>query len=474
MYRLVIANGDVVLPTGTQKCDVAVAGETIAGIFPPNSLHAGQADRLIDATGMIVLPGGIDPHVHMSWPIGHSTEADRPRSKGTDHVGRAALHGGTTTLIDFARLIPGTSVEASIAARNVDFAGRCPCDYAYHLMLHSDPAERTLSELAEAIAAGYPTVKMFTSNILPQWSGAKLDLGDMWEVFKVLSQSGGLGVIHAENDDLVMHMTAKLMDADRSHFSHLAEVHSQLSEDMSFRQVIRLAENVPGTAVYMMHVSAATGVQAVREAQGKSLPVYAETLPQYLRFTEEDYLRPDGQIYHTYPSLKTGQDQVALWDAVVDGTIRTIATDDICCSLRQKTAGARIVDTVGGFNGVEPRLAVMYTELVVRRGLSLQTFVDRVSTAAARIMGLYPRKGVIAPGSDADIAVLDPARRGKIARLDLYDAEYSPWEGHEIFAWPVLTVLRGRVVVERGRWTGDKAEGKYLLRRIPGEVLAGR
>ncbi len=257
MYRVVISNGEVVTPNGSQNCDIAVSGEIIAGIFPPKSLRNDQADRVIDATGMIVIPGGIDPHVHMYWPLGHSGDGVRPRSKGTDHVGTAALHGGTTTLIDFARLNPQSSVDECIKARDADFVGKCPCDYAYHLMLHSDPSDRTLAELAEAIRAGYPTLKMFTSNILPQWHGAKIDLGDMWEIFKVLSREGGLGVIHAEDDDLVMHMTAKLLSQDRSHFRHLSEVHSRLSEDMSYRQVLRLAQNVPGTAVYMMHVSAA-------------------------------------------------------------------------------------------------------------------------------------------------------------------------------------------------------------------------
>ncbi|WP_129781810.1 dihydroorotase [Peristeroidobacter soli] len=474
MYRLIISNGKVVTPSGSNIADVAIAGERIAGIFPPRSLVECQAERRIDATGMIVMPGGIDPHVHMYWPIGHSSGSERPRSQGTDHVGRAALHGGTTTLIDFARVTATDSIETCIRARDADFSNKCPCDYAYHLMMHSDPSQRTLDELAEAIRAGYPTVKMFTTNILPQWSGAKIDTGDLWEIFQVLAKAGGLGVVHAEDDELVMHMTAKLMAQGQGHFKHLAQVHSRLSEDLSFRQVLRLAENVPGTALYMMHVSASTGVQAVREAQARSLPVYAETLPQYLRFTADDYLRPDGQIYHTYPSLKSQQDQDALWDGVADGTIQTLATDDICCSLQQKTAGAQIVDTVGGFSGVEPRIAVMYTEAVVRRGISLERFVDLVATDAARIMGLYPRKGVLLPGSDADIVILDPNRRGTLARQDLYQAQYSPWEGHEIHAWPIVTVLRGAVVMERGELFIPAAGGRYLHRSIPEHIRAGR
>ena len=241
-----------------------------------------------------------------------------------------------------------------------------------------------------------------------------IDFGDIWETFKVLAKEGGLGVIHAEDNDIVMHMYAKLIREGRAGFENMAEVHNALSEDLSFRRVIRLAESVPGTALYMMHVSAATGVAAIREARAKGLPIYGESLHQYMLHTAEDYKLPNGQIYHTYPSLKSAEDQKALWEGTLNGAINCVATDELCCTLREKTMGRRIDDTTGGNSGVEPRLGVMYTEMVVRRGYSLPRYVDLVSTNAAKIMGLYPRKGAIAVGSDADIAILDPspARQG--------------------------------------------------------------
>jgi dihydropyrimidinase len=300
-----------------------------------------------------------------------------------------------------------------------------------------------------------------------------VDLGDMWVVFKVIAKEGGLGVIHAEDNDLVMHMYAKLIREDRTGFENMAEVHSQLSEDISFRRVIRLAESVPGCALYMMHVSAGTGVAAIREARAKGLPIYGESLHQYMLYTAEDYKRPNGQIYHTYPSLKTKADQQALWAGTLDGAINCVATDDLCCTLREKTLGRRIDDTTGGNSGVEPRLAVMYTEMVTRRGYSLSRYVDLVSTNAAKIMGLYPRKGAIAVGSDADIAILDPTRRGQVKAADLHQSDYTPWEGHEINAWPVLTMLRGTVKVEDGRYLGKPGDGRYLKRKIPAEIVAG-
>jgi dihydropyrimidinase len=300
-----------------------------------------------------------------------------------------------------------------------------------------------------------------------------IDFGDIWEAFKALAKAGGLGVIHAEDNDIVMHMYAKLIREGRVGFENLAEVHNALSEDLSFRRVLRLAESTPGTALYMMHVSAATGVAAIAEAQAKGLPIYGETLHQYMLYSAEDYKRPNGQMYHTYPSLKSKDDQKALWDGTLSGAINCVATDELCCSLRDKTIGNRIDDTTGGNSGVEPRLGVMYTEMVVRRGYPLTRYVDLVSSNAAKIMGLYPRKGAVAAGSDADITILDPTRRGKVRAEDLHESDYTPWEGHDIFAWPVTTLLRGKVMVEDGKYLGAAGDGKFLKRKIAASILGG-
>ncbi|MEZ5855602.1 MAG: amidohydrolase family protein [Hyphomicrobiaceae bacterium] len=466
MLDIIIKGGDVVTPEGVVKADVGIKGERIAVVAAPGMVSSQSAVRVIDATGKIVMPGGVDPHVHMAHPFAVPGGGEL-FTRGPDHVGMAALYGGTTTLIDFAYVQSDGSVQGGIEARDKQFSGVASCDYAYHLMLHSEPAHTLMGELAEAIEAGYPTVKIFMTNIWPQRQGRMVDLGDMWEVFKVLAHTGGLGVIHAEDNDLVMHMYAKLIREGRTGFENLSEVHSQLSEDISFRRVIRLAESVPGCALYMMHVSAGTGVAAIREARAKGLPIYGESLHQYMLYTDEDYKRPNGQIYHTYPSLKSKADQKELWRGTLDGAINCVATDDLCCTLKEKTMGRRIDDTTGGNSGVEPRLAVMYTEMVVKRGYSLNQYVDLVSTNAAKIMGLYPRKGAIASGSDADVTILDPTRRGQIRAGDLHQTDYTPWEGHDLFAWPVLTMLRGQVKVENGKYVGKPGDGQYLKRKIP-------
>ncbi|HEY7243355.1 MAG TPA: amidohydrolase family protein [Xanthobacteraceae bacterium] len=470
MLDLIIRNGDVVTPQGVHRCDVAIAGERIAAIAAAGTFDS--ATRVIDATGRIVMPGGIDPHVHLHH-VWIKPDGTPLVTAGPEQVGRAALHGGTTTFIDFAYWRDGGSAIEAIETRDKDFAGQSPCDWAYHLMLHSEPPPEFTGQLAEAIQAGYPTLKIFTTNILPSRSGRMIDFGDIWEAFQVLAKEGGLGVIHAEDNDIVMHMYGKLVREGRVDFQHLAEVHNQLSEDLSFRRVLRLAESVPGTALYMMHVSAGTGVSAIAEARIRGLPIYGETLHQYLIYSNEDYKRVNGQIYHTYPSLKSPQDQQALWRGTVSGDIHCIATDELCCTLKDKTVGRRIDDVTGGNSGVEPRLGVMYTEMVVRRGYTLNQYVDLVSTNAARIMGLYPRKGAIAVGSDADIAILDPTRRGKVRAADLHETDYTPWEGHDIFAWPVATILRGKVMVENGRYYGTPNDGRYLNRKIAAEIRNG-
>jgi dihydropyrimidinase len=470
--QLIIQGGDVVTPQGVAKCDIGIADEKIAAIAAPGTLPAQSAERVIDAEGRIVMPGGIDPHVHLKhpWLLPDGTTLI---TAGPEQVGRAALHGGTTTLIDFAYWRQGQSALQAIDARDRDFVGKSPCDWAYHIMLHSEPPPQFADQLAEAIQAGYPTLKIFTTNILPSRSGRMIDFGDIWEAFQVLARERGLGVIHAEDNDIVMHMYAKLIREGRVGFEHLAEVHNQLSEDLSFRRVLRLAESVPGTAIYMMHISAATGVSAVAEARGKGLPVYGETLHQYMLYSAADYKRPNGQIYHTYPSLKHEDDQRALWDGARDGVIHCIATDELCCTLKDKTVGKRIDDTTGGNSGVEPRLAVMYTEMVVRRGYSLPQYVDLVSSNAAKIMGLYPKKGAIAVGSDADITILDPTRRGKVRAADLHETDYTPWEGHDIFAWPAVTILRGKIMVEDGNYFATPKDGRYLKRKIAANILDG-
>jgi dihydropyrimidinase len=479
MFDLVIRGERVVTPHGVGPWEIAIKDGVIAALAAPGTFPASTA-RVIEAGRAVVMPGGIDPHVHCAWYIPPMRPGDPPGTSGPpEQVSRAALWGGTTTLIDFAACKPdragdessSQSVRDAIEARDKDWAGKCYCDYAYHVMLRGKVPPATIDELKEAVQTGYATVKIFTTDITPSRAGRMIRFGEIWEIFKVLAREGGLAVIHAEDDDIVRHMYEKLFRENRTGFEHMAEVHNALSEDLSFRRIIRLAENVEGMALYMMHVSAASGVEAIAESRARGYPIYGETLHQYLLYTSEDYRKPNGQIYHTYPSLKSKRDQQGLWDGLGRGDLHCVGTDEVCCNLSVKVRGSRIDDTTGGNAGVEPRVAVMYTETVEKRGYSLEKFVDLVSTNAARILGLYPRKGAIAVGSDADIVVLDTSKRRTVRAQDLHEADYSPWEGKEVGAWPSVTVLRGKVMVAEGKFHGDLKDGRYLKRKISPQIL---
>jgi dihydropyrimidinase len=470
MFDLIVSGGTAVMPASTEAADIGVSGGRIAAIGAPGSLAAIGAARVVDAAGQIVIPGGIDPHIHCGMPIVGGPSNQELLSAPPDQVSRAALYGGTTTLLDFALCLPEAPLQQSIEQRQREWAGNCHCDYGFHLMLRGTQTPALLDALPEAVQAGHATVKIFTTDIRPLNQGRMVKFGDIWEVLKVLARSGGLAAIHAEDNDIVMHMYEKLIREERTGFENLAEVHNTLSEDLSFSRVIRLAENVEGAALYMVHVSAAAGVAAIAASRARGFPIYGETLHQYLLYTAEDYKKPGGQMYHTYPSLKFAADQKALWEATDHGAIQAIATDEVCCPLKVKLQGSRIDDTTGGNSGVEPRLSLMYTHIVEKQGRSLADFTGLVSTNAAKIMGLYPKKGALAVGSDADIVLLDPRLTRVLRAAELHETDYTPWEGHAVAAWPSTTILRGKVMVENGNFFAAPSDGQFLPRKIPDAI----
>jgi dihydropyrimidinase len=470
MLDIVITGGTAVLPSGAIEADIGIAGEKIVTIGAPGSLAAIGAKRTVDAKGQVVIPGGIDPHVHCRWPMPTPGQTQPNLTDGPDVVSKAALHGGTTTLLDFALVDGDNTVQQAIERRQKEWAGDCACDYAFHTMVQGTLDWAIPGQLAEAVQAGHPTVKMFTTDITPSRKGRMVPFGSIMEVLTTLAKTGGLAAIHAEDNDLVMHMYEKLTREGRTSFHNMAEVHTTLSEDLAFNRVIRLAANIPGCALYMLHTSAATGVKAIATARSEGTPIYGETLHQYLMYSAEDYKRPNGQIYHTYPSLKFAEDHAALWAGTNHGAIQTVATDEICCPLKFKLQGDKIDDTTGGNAGVEPRVSLIYTETVEKRGYNLTQFVNLISSNAAKIMGLYPRKGAIAIGSDADIVLLDTSKRHVVKAAEMHEADYSPWEDRDLACWPSTTLLRGKVVIDGGKYTGALSDGQHLSRKVAEEV----
>jgi dihydropyrimidinase len=468
MLDLVITNGTCVLPSGTTKADIGVAEGKIAAIGAPGSL--GSATKTVDAANRVVMPGGIDPHIHCLSAIRFPGQAEPKYTDPPAQVSRAALFGGTTSLIDFVQCTHERSIQTAIEQTDANWRGACYCDYGFHLTLMGKIPLSQYDELGEAMQAGHASIKIFTTDIRPDNNGRMVRHGDIWEALKVVAKSGGVAAIHAEDNDIVMFMYEKLTRENRVGFEHMAEVHNTLSEELSFNRVIRLAERVEGAALYMVHVSAATGVAALASSRARGFPMYGETLHQYLMYTAEDYKKPNAQVYHTYPSLKFPEDQKVLWEATNHGAIQVIATDELCCPLRVKLQGSRIDDTTGGNSGVEPRVSLMYTQMVTKRGYSLDQFVGMVSTNAAKIMGLYPRKGALAVGSDADIVVLDTGIEKTIRAADLHETDYTPWEGHVVTAWPSVTVLRGKVVVDGKDFHGDPTDGQFVPRKVADEI----
>jgi dihydropyrimidinase len=474
MLDLVVKGGQVVTPQGVDVLDIGVQGGTIAALGRPETLAA-DAGRVIDARGTIVVPGGIEPHAHISIPVpeqwaGHPDVMTQPPEAAT----RAAAFGGVTTVVDFAGDLALTAdpharrvpIAEAIERRRAVFRGHSYTDFAFHYILAGDVPPQTIGEIGEAVQDGTASFKIFTT-----FRPLRVPYGHLWGVFEEVARRGGIMAVHAEEDDVVTYMTEKLKREGRAQGHNLHLVHNNLSEDLAFRHIIRLARHT-GTAVYFVHTTAKEGVAAIAEARSDGLPIYGEALHNYLHFTCDDYRKPGGTAIHTYPAIKFADDRDALLGGLLDGRLATTATDEYTVHKAYKLAGDTIETVCGGHNGIETRMSVAFTKFVAERGMPLTRFADITSANAARILGLYPRKGAIQPGSDADLVLIDPALRKTIALSDLHaDADYSIWEGFDCAGYPVMTILRGKVIVDHGRLAGSADDGRWLARRVSGEVL---
>lgn len=466
MLDLAILNGTVVLPSGVGPWDIGVLGERIAAIALPGQL--GEASRAVDARGKIVIPGGVEPHAHVGTPL---STAPRYEVSGPPDVSRAALFGGTTTIVDFAYQPEGGDLRQAVDERHARWAGQSYADYSYHVTPFEGVSPETISQIEGLIREGFPSVKIFTTAVRPG-GRTKIDFGRLAEIMRLVAANGGIMVVHSEDDDMVQLNYALAPARGQWDWPSMPRIHTNLSEDVSFRRVIRLAEQCRA-GLYLVHVSAREGVDAVGEARRRGQPVYGETLHNYASFTEQNYHEPDGMKYHTYPSLKSEADRERLWDGLLNGDLSTIATDHISTPYSLKIMGRTVADVTGGHNGIETRVGIMYSEGVVKRGMSLQRFVELTATNPARLLGFYPRKGVLAPGSDADIVLLDPTINRPLRMDDLHLVDYSIWEGWPIAGWPTTTILRGKPVVDNGALLGQPGDGQLVSRAIQPAVLAG-
>ena len=468
MLDLIIRGGQVVTPWGVGDWDVCIQGEKIVAITSPNTM-TDDVTRVIDASGKVVVPGGIEPHAHIDAPI---MGPGNLRTAPPEQVSRAALFGGTTTLMDFAIHHPGNTIPEAIQERTNSWRGNSYADYAHHLMVLGEIPQRTLESLHEHIEDGWASVKIFTTNIRPpEMSGEprKVGMGHLHDLMEVIQRNDAMLLVHSEDDDMVQYMYEKLQREERNEWWNMPLVHSNESEDVSFRRVLRVAEWT-GAPVYFVHVSAREGINAIGEARNKGMAVYGETLHNYACFNANSYKEENGMKYHTYPSLKSPEDAAMLWKGIAWGGLHTMATDEYCTNWDLKIEGKTVRDVTGGHNGAETRVGITYSEGVSKRGMSLQRFVDVTSTNCARIMGLYPRKGALAPGSDADITLIDPTIKKRLTTDDFHISDYSIWEDFEIEGWPVMTIMRGTVAVENGQLTAPAGGGRWIPRKIDREV----
>ena len=464
MPDIIITGGQVVTPAGVGTFDIAITGQSISSVSEPGTVPAADA-RIIDASGKIVVPGGIEPHAHIGGPR-------QPERSGAEPVSHAAVWGGTTTVLDFATQMPGHDLRHALDEAAERWEGNAYTDYSYHPIFTNGADRAAIDQIPALVSEGFPSFKIFTTSNRPpspQMQNNKTDFGRLTEIMQRVSAAGGMLVVHSEDDDMVHYNYANAQTDGLWDWWNMHCIHTNLSENVSFRRVIRLASKTE-CPVYFVHVSAGEGVESVGQARMLGLPVYGETLHNYACFSADSYREENGMKYHTYPSLKSEGDRKMLWEGLLDGRLSTLATDLVSTTWEEKIRFKTVADVTGGHNGIETRMGIAYSVGAVELGMSLQRFVDITSTNAAKIFGLYPQKGAISPGSDADICIMDPSFDRDLTLDDLHLEDYSIWEGWHAHGWPDTVLLRGNVVVDQRTLTGSPTDGQLVPRSIHPEV----
>src|SRR6266849_4993055 len=456
-FDTIIANGRVVTATDTYQSDVAISQGRITAIG--QSLPRENAGKIIDAAGKYVFPGGIDVHTHLDMPFGGTTSADDFET-GT----RAAAFGGTTTLIDFAIQYKGQTLRTAFDTWMQKASGKAVCDYAFHCII-TELADAQLDEMNALVREGVTSFKLFMA-----YPGVfMLDDGSIFKALRTTAKNGGLVCMHAENGNAIDVIVQQALAEGKRAPKYHALTRPTTAEAEATARAIALAE-MAGAPVYIVHLSCNDALEKVREARDRGLPVYAETCPQYLYLSLENMDAPgfEGAKYVFTPPLREKWNQEKLWNGLKRDHLQVVSTDHCpFCFKEQKELGKDDFTKIpNGGPGIEHRMSLVYTGGVHGKHFSPNRFVQLVATAPAKLFGLYPRKGTLAVGSDADVVIFDPNQEEIIsARTHHMRVDYSMFEGVRVKGMPKTVLSRGRVIIEAGKFVGRPGAGKFVRRQ---------
>jgi dihydropyrimidinase len=469
MPDLIIRGGEIVTAADRFRADIAIKDGRIAEIA---SRIAGTGET-IDASGLLVMPGGVDAHVHMAQPTSDGTVMADDFESGT----RAAAAGGNTTVLPFALQIKGQSLRTCVQDYHEKARGNCYVDVSFHLIV-SDPTPQVLGqELPALVKDGYTSFKVFMT-----YDDLVLSDRELIDVFEVARRERALVMVHAEGHDAIKYMTRKLEEAGQTAPYYHAVSHSKIAEREATHRAIAHAE-LTDVPVVIVHVSGREPMEQIQWARRRGQKVFAETCPQYIVLKKEDLkglnMDFEGAKYVCSPPPRDAEDHDAIWEGLQDGTFDIFSSDH--CPFRywgengtgkdNPKARTSFKWVPNGIPGIETRLPILFSEGISKGRISAERFVALTATNPAKLYGLYPQKGSIVVGGDADLTLWDPEREMTISQSILHHgSDYTPYEGIAVKGWPVRTILRGRTVVSDGAVVGQKGFGEYQSRGFHGLV----